>query len=406
MTTEEKAKAYDEALEKVQSLYEQAKKDDNPIWSTYEYLFPQVRESEDEKTRKRLIDFISTIKGIAESGRHSWAVRKDDAEMCNAFLIWLEKHKEHSMSAEEVLIKAGLKPYKDGNQWCILAGDNIQEGICGFGDTIDEALYQFLMEVLEMQKDQRPVKCIKFDNEFENQVSHLIASVFNGEHEYNEGFVKHVAQSLLGFAKKEQKPADLLDTMLSKDPHLPKQAVKYEQKTAECIVPPPSDPFIFNLHSIIYNFGKQIAAECLNTHILDTELDEYVTDANVDKYIKEHISCLVKYHPLQKPAEWSEEDERMRNQLIYDIEHHKKDGLISAKQNKATKALYNGIEKCYDEKIAWLKSLRPSWKPSEEEIEAVRYFVNKHQSEAWAATGQWKQFTALRGLLGNLEKLM
>lgn len=49
-----------------------------------------------------------------------------------------------------------------------------------------------------------------------------------------------------------------------------------------------------------------------------------------------------------KPAEWSEKDERMRNQLVYDVEQHKKEGLISAKQNKATKALYNGIEKCYD----------------------------------------------------------
>ena len=27
------------------------------------------------------------------------------------------------------------KLYKDGNQWCCLYGDNIQEGITGFGDT-------------------------------------------------------------------------------------------------------------------------------------------------------------------------------------------------------------------------------------------------------------------------------
>ena len=33
--------------------------------------------------------------------------------------------------------------------------------------------------------------------------------------------------------QKEQKPTDLLDTMLSKDPHLPKQAFKHEQKPVE-----------------------------------------------------------------------------------------------------------------------------------------------------------------------------
>lgn len=72
------------------------------------------------------------------------------------------EQKEHSMSAEEVLARAGLKPYKDGNQWCILAGDNIQDGICGFGDTIDDALYEFLKEVLIMAnspqlKEQKPL---------------------------------------------------------------------------------------------------------------------------------------------------------------------------------------------------------------------------------------------------------
>lgn len=57
------------------------------------------------------------------------------------------------------------------------------------------------MGIEEKAKEQKPVQCIKFDNEFENQISHLIASVLNGEHEYNEGFVKYAAQSLLGYAK-------------------------------------------------------------------------------------------------------------------------------------------------------------------------------------------------------------
>lgn len=37
----------------------------------------------------------------------------------------------------------GIKPFKDGNQWSFLYGDNIQEGICGFGDTIDRAAWDF-----------------------------------------------------------------------------------------------------------------------------------------------------------------------------------------------------------------------------------------------------------------------
>jgi len=31
----------------------------------------------------------------------------------------------------------------DGNQWCVLLGDNIQEGVCGFGDTPELAFLDF-----------------------------------------------------------------------------------------------------------------------------------------------------------------------------------------------------------------------------------------------------------------------
>ena len=35
------------------------------------------------------------------------------------------------------------KVYKDGNQWCALLGDNLQEGVCGFGESPDAATRAF-----------------------------------------------------------------------------------------------------------------------------------------------------------------------------------------------------------------------------------------------------------------------
>ena len=35
------------------------------------------------------------------------------------------------------------KVYPDGNMWCVLYGENIQEGIAGFGNTIYEAIMDF-----------------------------------------------------------------------------------------------------------------------------------------------------------------------------------------------------------------------------------------------------------------------
>ena len=145
MNTEEKAHAYDEVMDKIKPLYEQAKRDGNPIWSTYEYLIPELADSEDEKVRKWIASYIH--RGVFNEEEHPMALKA---------IEYLEKQKEQPISITEVLARAGLKPYKDGNKWCILAGDNIQEGICGFGDTIDETLYQFLLEVLEKQKEHEP----------------------------------------------------------------------------------------------------------------------------------------------------------------------------------------------------------------------------------------------------------
>jgi len=33
--------------------------------------------------------------------------------------------------------------FADGNQWCALYGENIHEGVCGFGDTPSAAMYAF-----------------------------------------------------------------------------------------------------------------------------------------------------------------------------------------------------------------------------------------------------------------------
>lgn len=39
-----------------------------------------------------------------------------------------------------------LEPVKDGNQWCVLYGENLQVGIAGFGDTPYEAMLAFEKE--------------------------------------------------------------------------------------------------------------------------------------------------------------------------------------------------------------------------------------------------------------------
>lgn len=61
----------------------------------------------------------------------------------------------------------------------------------------------------------------------------------------------------------------------------------------------------------------------------------------------------------QNTAEWSEEDEEMLNSCISSIEE--------SKENRYAYKETDG-DTSYDHEIDWLKSLRPHWKPSEEQI--------------------------------------
>ena len=70
-----------------------------------EAIFPELHESEseDERIRKELVQFLTDVKNISEDGRHSWQVRKEDAEMCTRFLAYLEKQKEQKPADDNPL---------------------------------------------------------------------------------------------------------------------------------------------------------------------------------------------------------------------------------------------------------------------------------------------------------------
>lgn len=90
----------------------------------------------------------------------------------------------------------------------------------------------------------------------------------------------------------------------------------------------------------------------------------------------------------QKPTEWSEEDERYVNGLIGLIEDMKVG--ISPKLRGVT------ADKC----IAFLKHLRPSWKPSEEQMALLLAVINDPNN-----AGSESCQLALRGIYEQLKKL-
>jgi hypothetical protein len=50
-----------------------------------------------------------------------------------------------AIETAEMNLVALLKPriFRDRNQWCVLYGDNLQDGVAGFGDSPRLAVYAF-----------------------------------------------------------------------------------------------------------------------------------------------------------------------------------------------------------------------------------------------------------------------
>ena len=81
MTQEQKAKAYDEALERAKGMYEQGMMPER-----LEYIFPELKESEDERIRKVLIDLVKC------NERSGYTLLNNVST--SSMLAWLEKQGE------------------------------------------------------------------------------------------------------------------------------------------------------------------------------------------------------------------------------------------------------------------------------------------------------------------------
>lgn len=133
LSIEEKAKAYNEALERAKSVIEQ-----NPLMEYLkkgiEYIFPELKESEDEKIRKVLIDYfkrykeheecgIKTFYGIPTDDILAWLEKQDKKELVN----FDEAEKEKSDFVGDGFIKcfANFLDFKEGETyWLEYIGDD------------------------------------------------------------------------------------------------------------------------------------------------------------------------------------------------------------------------------------------------------------------------------------------
>lgn len=77
----------------------------------------------------------------------------------------------------------------------------------------------------------------------------------------------------------------------------------------------------------------------------------------------------------QKPA-WSEEDEKVVKSIINYLSYDGTQAILTEE---------------IDEWIAWLKSLRPSWKPIPEQLEAMEFVIRDYREDGCTATANYLQ---------------
>lgn len=56
---------------------------------------------------------------------------------------------EYERHAFAIVRELELMPYKDGNEWCILWGENIQDGVFASGQNVRQAVVNFYEELVK-----------------------------------------------------------------------------------------------------------------------------------------------------------------------------------------------------------------------------------------------------------------
>ena len=292
----------------------------------HEYTDCQLRESEDERIRKELINFL----------RSPFIKENLTDEKVAPWLDWLEKQKEQEHICDSA-------QYEDGFKTGLEIG-------------------------LRKQKEQKPIQT-ENEREYVKTLKGLVSD-----------FIRNSGGGIVDTAYYQQ-IYDWLDRR-----HVEQKPAEWSEEDEE------------RIQSILFSIGY-----CKDEY---PNKKDYSKDIDWLKSLRPqpkkglHPGSIRKVdNPMkwmeedekereQKLVAWSEEDERMLSRCVKSIE--------SSKQFADS----DTFKKAKDNEIDWLKHLRPSWKPSEEQMNALNFAITH-----FVHYTNYKNLTELRELYDDLLKL-
>ena len=270
--------------------------------------------SEDERIRKGLIDMFK---------RHPFC--EINGLKTKDIVSWLEKQKEQKPVEKQDY--SGLTDFERAiHRGFLCAGvENVPVTI--IKETAQECLAQ--------------MKPVEWSEEDEEMLEYIIGDVNDAKQLYTTQEAKDMADKEIAWLEKqkEQKPNSTEDMPYITDEHF------YERE--------PADSFKYKL--------AEYMTKCCTKKEGPYGYEYGISAESILKMAEEE---LLKRGVVQKPVEWSEEDEEMLEYIISDVN--------DAKQLYTTQE----AKDMADKEIAWLKSLRPHWEPSGVQMSALLAVLN------------------------------
>ena len=343
MTTEEKAKAYDEALKKAKEMYDTYRFSVDPSNfkpTDFEYIFPQLKESEDERIRKGLIDIFNTALGQDFLQRKA-GLNRDEV------IAYLEKQKIKEKQDRMMPVyndrdsfeSALEKAWKSYNECGSRTVDSFEDDYieCAHAKGFREG-YLFGIEKQKEQKQEW--------SESDKQNINLIISYLDSYiEEHNDTFgadeckyLQYWLKSLpLNLKKKNEDVAKLCSNEWSEE----------DEKMINTLVSYVEDPSCWKL-------------KCPREKLVD------------------FIKSLPKRFSLQTKQEWNDGKNILEDIIVF----------VSGYADKRVVTKW----------VSFLKSLKSHWKPSEEQMNGLAHAINLDVYDA-------KRY-GLDSLYNDLKKLM
>lgn len=287
-------------------------------------LIPELSESEDERIRKVLIDYFTTPRDLVNGFSN------------NVIRAWLEKQKEQEQEPEEDDFTV-YHPLKCNGEYECFAY-SFRGSLTAFSDKKD--LLEFLRtcfyteqeceEWIKSQKCQKPTPRWMIDFLDEIRTCSVVGKEKYEDYDGRREFEAHclaIIRWLEGHYI-EQKPAEVNDEWIED---------YWEHEKV-------NNP---------YSYDKG---------------DEIQFDHN------SFVRFCKRY--CQKPAEWSEEDKKMMNRIIEVL-----DNLGFEEFCKSSRDHDVPEDRLYYKEIAFLKSLRPHWKPNAQQLAALEMVIEERDEE-------------------------